>query len=370
MTVQMSVRPRRRHRAGKTRTDGEGGFALVLVLLVLVAVTVLAVGGVWVAQADSSTAVNHRMSSRAFQLADAVLSRFVGESSGIPATPRSYDFAEGSAEITSERLGVFAAGHEMYRLQATAELTADPNVTRTVTTRLMLDPLALDIPAGLGSGNNIRKDGTAGLVSGFDAAGEGDCPVAPRSPRPGVIAKDYDQSGGGGADTPDCDGPICGDPPIQESSDPLGTLDIDWQGILNGTVVEFDQVVSNVSNWPSVADDEWPVIFVDNDSQVSLSDAAGHSGQGILIINEDVKLEGDFQWNGVLLIGGALKSAGNNVVNGGTLAGLDELLGENEDDTDLGNGEKTFQYHSCYLLRAMREAGTLYEVPGSWRETL
>lgn len=370
MSVPSTPRARRDAPGEDGRAGRQGGFALVVALLILVAVTVLAAGGVWVAQADSKTAVNHRMSSRAFQLADAALSRFVGESSGIPDTPHSYDFAEGSAEVTSERLGVFAGGHEMYRLEATAQLEINPNVTRTLTTRVMLDPLALDLPAGLGSGNNIRKDGTAGLVSGFDAAEEGDCPVAPRGPHPGVIAENYEQSGGSGKDTPDCDGPICGDPPIQETSDPLGTMDIDWQGILDGTVVEFDHVTTDASTWTSATGDDWPVIFIDNDSQVSLSDAAGHSGHGILIINEDVKLEGDFHWDGAMLIGGALKSAGNNVVTGATVAGLDELLGENEDDTDLGNGEKTFQYHSCHLLRAMREAGTLYEVPGSWRETV
>ncbi|MFW6198587.1 MAG: hypothetical protein ACOC5E_02065 [Acidobacteriota bacterium] len=341
-----------------------------MTLLLLVAVAALAAGGVWMARADSRTSVNHQSASEAKHLADAALSRFVGEESGIPAPALTYDFPEGSAEVISERLGIYSGGHELYRIEALGEPDAYPGITRRLSTFVLLDPLALELPAGLSSGNNIRKDGTAGLLSGLDAATEDDCPEAPQPDRPGVIAQDYDQSGGGGGSTPDCDGPVCGDPPIVETSDPLGSMDIDWQGILDGSVVDFDYVLDDVSNWPSVPDDEWPVIFVDNDSEVSLSDAAGHSGNGILIIDEDVQLEGDFQWDGVMLIGGALKSDGNNQIHGGTVAGLDELLGENEDDTDLGNGEKTFQYHSCNLLRAMKEAGTLYEVPGTWREML
>lgn len=347
---------------------GSGGFALVLALLVIVGVTVLATGGVWMAQADSRTAVNYRTASRALQLADAALSRFVGEESGVPVTPRTYAFSGGSATVNSERLGIFAGGHEMYRLEATAQLDSDPNVTRTVATRVMLDPLALQFPGGLSSGNNIRKDGVAGLVSGLDAATASDCPVAPQPDRPGVIARDYTQSGGGGGSSPGCDGPICGDPPIVETSNPLSSVTFDWAGILDGSVVDFDHVTTDGSSWTSATGDDWPVIFIDNGSRVSLSDAAGHSGQGILIIRGDVKLEGDFHWDGVLMIGGALKSAGNNVVTGATVAGLNELLGVSEDDTDLGNGQKTFQYHSCNILRAMQEAGKLYEVPGTWRE--
>lgn len=353
--------------ANASSAEGTGGFALILALLMIVAVTVMATGGVWMAQADSRTAVNYRSASRTLQMADAALSRFVGEESGVPVTPRTYGFSEGSATVTSERLGVFAGGHEMYRLESTAQLASDPDVTRTVTTRVLLDPLALEFPGGLSSGNNIRKDGVAGLVSGLDAATDDDCPVAPQPDRPGVIARDYEQSGGGGGGTPDCDGPICGDPPIVETSNPLSSVTFDWAGILNGSVVDFDHVTTDASTWPSTTSD-WPVIFIDNSSQVQLSDAAGHSGQGILIIRGDVKLEGDFHWDGALMIGGALKSAGNNVVTGATMAGLNELLGVSEEDTDLGNGEKTFQYHSCNLNRAMREAGKLYEVPGSWRE--
>lgn len=356
------------------RTPGnEAGFALVVTLLILLAVTVLAAGGLWAVRSETRTAANHGDVTRAFQVTDAALSQYLGTEAGVPQA-RSYTLDDGTAEVTPVRLGVFAGGHELYRLTAVGRLAApQDNVERTISSLIMVDPLELEFPGGLSSGGNIRKDGTAGLVSGFDAATSADCPVAPQAARPGVVTEDYTQSGGGGKSTPDCEGPICGDnpSPIYETSNPLAGLDIDWQGILDGTVVDFDLVTSDPSTgWLDGSEDPWPVIFIDNDSQVSLSDTEGHSGEGILIIKGDVKLEGDFRWDGALMIGGSLKSAGNNVVQGATVTGLNELIGGDPADTDLGNGEKTFQYHSCNLLRAMREAGKLYEVPGGWRQIL
>lgn len=348
----------------------QGGFALVVALLILVGVTVLAAGGLWAVRSETRMADNHGDAQRAFQVTDAGLSQYLGSQVGVPESPVEYDLDEGTARIEAVRLGVHSGGHELYRLTAVGRL-APPrdNVERTLTSLVMLDPLQLDFPGGLSSGGNIRKDGTAGLVSGFDAATSSDCPEAPQPDRPGVITEDYEQSGGGGASTPDCEGPICGDPPIVETSDPLAGITFDWQGILDGTVVEFDHVTTDGSSWPSMTGDDWPVVFVDNTSQVSLSDAAGHSGRGTLIIRGDVKLEGDFHWDGAMMVGGSLKSAGNNIIEGATVTGLNELIGGDPADTDLGNGEKTFQYHSCNLLRAMKEAGKLYEVPGTWKES-
>lgn len=369
MVDDMTSRTDRERKPSTGIGRGDGGFALVVTLLILVAVTLLAAGGLWAVRSETRLADNYDEASRAFQIADGALSQYLGSESGVPQ-PRSYTFADGTAQVTPVRLGVFAGGHELYRVTATGRFpSAGNDVERTVASMVLVDPLQLEFPGGLASGGNIRKDGVAGLISGFDAAASGDCPTAPQADRPGVIAEDYEQSGGGGGSSPGCDGPICGDPPIEETSDPLAGLTIDWQGILDGSVVDFDLTTSNPSSdWLDGTEDPWPVIFVDNDSEVSLSDAAGHSGEGILIIKGDVQFEGDFQWDGAILVGGSMKSAGNNQVYGATATGLNELIGGDPAETDLGNGEKTFQYHSCNLLRAMREAGKMYEVPGSWKE--
>jgi hypothetical protein len=80
-------------------------------------------------------------------------------------------------------------------------------------------------------------------------------------------------------------------------------------------------------------------------------------------------MNGDFSWNGLVLVGGYLTSNGFQTVEGATITGLNELLGESTPSSDLGNGNKAFRYQSCYLTMASRAAfGGLSEVPGSWFE--
>ena len=377
MTTETTARDRGTSSRGRDAGDrsAEGGFALALALIVLVGITVFSTAGVWMARSEMETSGNQRASFRAFQMAEAGMSRFLGEAAGIPSPSRTYTFPDGTADVTTERLGVFAGGHEMYRVTSEATLDDPVGTERTVSNVTMLDPLQLEFPAGLSTANNIQKSGTAGLISGFDAATSSDCPEAPQPDKPGVIAEDYTQSGGGGGGGgAGCSGPICGDPPVAEVSDPLSTLTFDWQEVLDGAVLEYDYTLSGTAGWPSYGADEWPVILVSNGTdpsdEIALSDAAGHSGRGILVIQGDVVMQGDWHWDGVVLVGGSLTSDGNNVITGATVAGLNELIGGDPALIDLGNGNKTFQYHSCNILRATKEAGRLYEVPGSWRESL
>jgi hypothetical protein len=65
-----------------------------------------------------------------------------------------------------------------------------------------------------------------------------------------------------------------------------------------------------------------------------------------------MRLNGSEQWDGVLLVGGALTSSGNNTVSGAVITGLNLLLGEAVGVSDLGSGTKTFIYNSCKIASA------------------
>ena len=57
-------------------------------------------------------------------------------------------------------------------------------------------------------------------------------------------------------------------------------------------------------------------------------------------------LDGNFNWDGLVLVGGYLTSNGYQTVEGATITGLNELLGETTPASDLGNGNKEFFYDS------------------------
>lgn len=347
------------------RTRRQDGFALLVALLAIVGLTALATGGFLLADTDHRTATNFRAGTAAFQLSESGLDRFLGEASGVPAASTTYDLEQGTAVVTSRLVGTVGDGHRFYRLRARGTLDAPHDaISRTVGTTVLVDPIALDFPGALTTGDTLAYKGMAGDIDGNDAATSSDCPEGGQPTRPGLRTEHFDLTGGGGSS----DGPTDGDPPFEEVSDPLSTVDLDWAGILAGDVVDFDYVVSSPSDWPDLAADEWAVIFVDAADYTIEND--DFSGNGMVISRGNLTMDGDWNWNGGVMVGGALRSNGTQFIDGAMLTGLNELLGEDVEANDLGNGTVNLRYHSCNLLRAAREAGKMYEVPGTWSERL
>jgi len=111
-------------------------------------------------------------------------------------------------------------------------------------------------------------------------------------------------------------------------------------------------VVIPGSTWPSFASaDYWPVIYVDQATSWNLPG----SGRGMLIVRNDMAIGGSIQWDGIILVGGALISNGNNTVNGALVTGLNVLLGQAVPPSNIGNGTKTYRYDSCNVENAMQK---------------
>lgn len=353
-----------RHGAGAE--SDERGFALIVVLLCLVAVTALATAGFLGSGSEYKVSQNHRATVAAFYAADAGLQTYLATHRGPPES-KVYSLSEGTAEISSIRLNKPSDSQTLYLITSRGvHAPSEGNrAERRLNVVVLSSPFELEVPGALSSGVGIRKNGGAGELNGFDEATASECPVGGQDDKPGVAVPPNGYEQNGGSSVPE------GDPPIheQDSISMMQGTGIPWEGILDGSVLTPDYTIPPDS-WPDFAtipSDEWPVIFVDKDYHELGPDDAG---RGTLIVRGDLTMNGSFTWNGLVLVGGAIISDGNQTVKGGTITGLNILLGENPGKTDLGNGTKSFRYHSCHVWTALQHLGSLSAQPGSWFERI
>lgn len=185
----------------------------------------------------------------------------------------------------------------------------------------------------------LSKTGGSGTISGADNCGSASAVAGVAVP----ASPGYSQSGGSSVPS--------GTPNIlnmgsQASANAM--IKINWSGIVGGTALMPDITLPSGS-WPSFSDpDYWPVIYVDQASSFSLPG----SGRGLLIVKNDMTIGGSRQWDGIVLVGGALIANGNNTVSGALVTGLNVLLGQSVGRSDLGNGTKTYRFDSCNVAEA------------------
>ena len=232
-----------------------------------------------------------------------------------------------------------------------------PPAQRTVATYALWTPAPLDLDAAVTSLGGMDKAGGSGVMNGADA-----CGVMP--PIPGVAVPNGTYTG--------ATGPIDGNPDntplLLGTAGTAGTakdeVDIDWAGITAGTFLT-PEFVSPA--WPTAAQmNNWPVIRVNNNGGATF-DLPG-SGKGILIVTGNMTIGGSKDWEGLILVGGFLRSNGNNQTRGATIAGLNVKLGQAVGISDM-NGNKDYQYDSCALTRALGHVGSLQRVRNGWTDT-
>ena len=122
-----------------------------------------------------------------------------------------------------------------------------------------------------------------------------------------------------------------------------------------------DYTYNGNAGWPSSFSD-WPIVRVDGNRSLGPSD----DGRGILIVTGDLTLNGSFVWEGIMLVGGTITSDGYNNVYGTAVTGLNVQLGMSVGESDIGNGNKIFQYDSCAIDNALNSAASLRLLPNAW----
>jgi len=351
----------------------ERGSVLMIVLVALVGLTALAAAGMMMTETELRASENQEAGTTAFYVADAGLQQYLGSRDSATATD-TFTYASGSAIVEGEKLldmPTTNGNHVLYRVRSVSSYAPPEGGTasRTLSRLAIYSDGSIVARASLAAGKGLLKTGNAGTISGVDRATAGD-PNCPDSPRPDVAGvavppAGYVQSGGGaGALVPD------GDPDVLEAPSTLELLQstgVPWDAIVNGGLLVNDYTIPGDS-WPNFASlpaDEWPTVYVDGNTVLG----PGDSGRGTLIVRGNLDMNGAFEWDGLVLVGGYMTSNGFQTVEGATITGLNELLGETVPASDLGNGNKKFHYHSCKMKMAMKNAfGGLSEVPGSWAE--
>jgi len=353
--------------------------ALVVSLIAILVVGVLAAAGYGMANVELDTSRDYRAETEAFYVADRGLNRYLAEDADSLPSPVSYDFPEGSATVTVERVTWnMQYEEELHRVRSTGTYEAPDGETvqRTVSSVLLATPLLPITPTGaLVSSTTVAQNG--GPSSQFDGrdsytGGDAKCDaVGVGGDVNGIIADSFHVSGGGGTGGGGGSGrcqsgaKVYPDPPGADcqsnATDDFMSAE-QWSTLKNW---DADHTISQGEPFPST--DGFEIVKIEGDSYNR--DSGAKSGQGILIVENDFTSNGNFTWDGIILAGGSVSASnGTQTVNGAIITGLDELLGEDVEGYSLGNGTKKYNFNSCNVYRASVSNYRVSRVPASWYE--
>ena len=357
--------PRPAHGRGAPDHEPGAGFALPAVLLLLAGITVLATGGFLVANGDFRISQYHTAGSRAFHTADAALQDHLGTNRRGHNTV-SYSYASGKATVVGDTLLDIGDGNMLYTItsSATHQPGGGGSAARSVRVVAMLSDAWFRASAAITAGSGLHKNGNSGAIDGHDQATWSDCSAGPQSDIAGVATGPGLYTQNGAQPVPD------GNPPVDDSQSGLRHLEdlgLDWAGITSGSVIEPDFTLPGDS-WPdfsTIDPDWWPVIYLETNYALD----AGHTGRGTIIAEHDLTMNGSFEWDGIILVGGVMTSDGKQTIEGTTITALNMLLGQTVGGSSVGNGNKSFEFHSCWVRYAAQQfVGGLVPMPGTWSE--
>jgi len=355
----------------KTARDGQEGFALILVLFVLVGLTAMATAGFLSTDSEYQVSENHSSNVHALNAASSGLYDYLASSiTGVDTVTFAYPNA--SVTVFGEQYLDLGNGSELLRITANAQYVsaAGDTASRTLNTLAVhaISAGNFNVTAAFASGSGVNKSGDAGTISGYDMSSSGDCPGAGTNDVAGVTVPPGGYTQSGGTPVPE------GNPDIDDSQsgyDQLLATGIDWPAMINSGGMQPDYTVPPDS-WPdfsTIPSTEWPLIYV-TDADFNID--ATYDGRGVIVARHDVTMNGSFEWDGIMLVGGKINSNGYQQIRGATVTGLNLLLGESVSDNDIGNGNKTFQYNSCNVLDAFQglDLEFLAEQPASLSERI
>ena len=343
----------RRHEFARGERRARRGSALPIALLVILIVSVLAAGAFTMLSSERKVADNNEAQLDAYTLARRGLERCVvsraslGFTAEPPAAVESTTIVlpGGYADVVLRQVKQMAgaAVPPVYVIRSRGVKTLGATTTvmaeRTVAEYAMFDFGNPRAPAAWTALEGLGINGTSATISGTDA-----CSASPTIA--GVAVPNGGYSGSSGVPT--------GSPGVQylgTTAQATASVEVDWDGIVNGSAMPPDVTVSGSTGWPSSTawsdPNYWPVIRANGTLDLP------SDGRGTLIVTGNLKLNGSQQWRGLILVGGAVTSNGNNTVNGAVISGLNLKLGQSVSPTDLGNGNKTYQYNSCDVASAM-----------------
>lgn len=351
-----SARPRRRR-----------GFALPLAILALALMTATIVAAYSTTAAETVANNAMRSQERALQLAQTGLQQFLvrrseaGFCTNCVSDPSVADsewtrvtLPGGYADVVAMRqrqrfssLGIAA----VYFVRSTGvdtgvKLSGAGNAVyarRTIGQYATWGTTPVRVLGGLTSLNGVRNNATGGgeRIDGDDACGGEPSVAGAVVPKGGLY--------GGTGNTPGGSIPV-------DSSRTLDSLrkvvGIDWSGIINGNALPADITIPPNGGFPTAlqfalgGSTYWPVI------RIKTSFTIPNDGKGLIVADSNLTIPAGVDWDGIILVGGAISVAGNGILEGVVITGLNRLLPTTANPYDFTRRDtvsstKRIRYSSC-----------------------
>lgn len=372
-----------------SKLKGRDGFALPMALLVMIVLTAGIAAGFAATSAEITSNAAHRSDNRAYNMAEAGLETFLNErkTAGFCSLANSSGSSTGGVVSSAVCLPDPAdplADSEWTRVQLTGGYA---NVT-SVNVRKFIDDnrpalffirsVGVDSSIKLSGGTStvfstravgmmaawtkqvvqvqgawfalagLTKNGNSGTIDGTDY-----CSTANGGGKP-TVAGAMVPSGGQFSGS---SGALSGSPPLDTSktfAQIKASVKLDWAGIVAGSIqADFNVPTPDAfpsATWFTSNPNAWPVIHIHQNFSLPAP------GQGMIIADSNFTISGSNMWNGIVLIGGALTSNGNNTTSGATYSGLNYLIDGlqpgGSSDNSTANGTKTYVYNSCNVSKA------------------
>jgi Tfp pilus assembly protein PilE len=364
------------------------GFALPMIIMVTVVLAVALTAAFAATSSETTTNVAHRGQSRAFMVAQMGLERFLESPDPLALCPtcdttrttppvesyaKSYD--GDSVYLTVTRIRHQSAPNvpAVYFIQARgidkrSKLSgrlANVGAERSVGTYAQWNANSMQVLSAWTSLTGLKKQGTAGLLSGVDQCGQ-----MPTIAGTTVGKGDMHYSGQ----------PTWaeGNPAIdttRTAAELAAAMKIDWNAIINANAMPAEITVPPQAfpplAWFDADTSRWPIIRI-----ASPNYSLPNRGRGVIIVEGDFTISGSDMWDGIILVGGKLTSNGNNTVAGATVSGLNVLLpgappaSTSEFDDATADGNKTYVYNSCVIARATRAMQRYRVLANTWADNL
>jgi hypothetical protein len=372
----------------------ERGMALALAIVALVIVGALVAGAFFAGTQEQRNGENSRYSQRSFGVAEGAANYIIGHwdpqrynTVGIYPTDSVQVVDTASPSNTGRYAGyVYRLNEQQYLIDVTgrdstsiaggAEYVRRGSAARErIGILARIKPLEVDVRASLTSGRgdalagNASIDGTDHVPTGWTTCGPLD------STKAGIRTDTSMSVSAAGASTIIGNPPVIHDPNITDSTfSKYGdvtytqlaaraqlTLAGGQNFASNIGPVETNGVCDKTvfTNWgdgenpTAPCGGYFPIVHIQGDAVVN-----GVQGQGILLVDGTLTVQGGFQWFGITIVRGTLNTAG-----GGSTAAHFWGATMVEDSTIVGNntltGHANLLYSKCAILKALDQTGVV-----------
>ncbi len=353
------------------RVQNERGVALLVAIIGLIVVGTVVSAFVFSGVMERRESNSTRRSVQAFAMAEYGLGETMGTWSGAGWNMMAIDSSVPVSGTTPGGSGTYAGtvrrlNNELFVVDMTGQDAAS-RTRQSIGALVRLRTIVMDVQAALTTQGTTKIGGSAEVEgANLDPAGWTACDPAPGLAGIRIPPGNLDGEGS-------CHGPayscIQGNPPINEDPSISNATffeygDMDWAALvamankpvtpgthtaIGPVIVSGSCITASQDNWgdplvpTSACGNYFPIMYVNGDIHIS-----GGYGQGILLVEGDLDVQGGFQFFGVVVAKGLIKTTGTGGHFHGAVLAANVDLDEN---TVLGNA--LVQYSNCAVTRAL-----------------